>query len=189
MEGIEEFVFVSQWFINYANNIEEGWSIENAEDFDNYFIKRRSFSILNIGNRKQNYSEGDEFYEADDIYEAGTSTDFVCQTEHHILFNQSYGVPVIYFSIAEPSGKRVSLAEIWQHLKSTFAFSKDANMWSLLTEEVHPILQRPFYVFHPCHTSELVKQVKEATSPRSFFLIWLSFLSFLTVASPPPSPI
>lgn len=31
MEGIEEFVFVSQWFINYANNIEEGWSIENAE--------------------------------------------------------------------------------------------------------------------------------------------------------------
>ena len=89
--------------------------------------------------------------------------------DFHIVFSESYSVPVLYFNISHLNGSLLSLDEIW----NLFIHKKNSNMYETITQQEHPILQRPFFVLHPCHTENLLRQVMDQ-KPKKRFLFWLS---------------
>jgi ubiquitin-like-conjugating enzyme ATG10 len=89
--------------------------------------------------------------------------------DFHVVFSESYSVPVLYFNISHLDGSLLSLDEIW----NLFKHKKNSNMYETITQQEHPILQRPFFVLHPCHTENLLRQVADQSAKKRF-LFWLS---------------
>jgi len=91
------------------------------------------------------------------------------KSDFHIVFSESYSVPVLYFNISHLDGSLLSLDDIWK----LFLHKNNSNMYETITQQEHPILQRPFFVLHPCHTENLLRQVNDQ-SLKKRFLFWLS---------------
>jgi ubiquitin-like-conjugating enzyme ATG10 len=89
--------------------------------------------------------------------------------DFHVVFSESYSVPVLYFNISHLDGSLLALDDIWKLLQH----KKNSNMYETITQQEHPILQRPFFVLHPCHTENLLRQVRDQTAQKRF-LFWLS---------------
>jgi len=89
--------------------------------------------------------------------------------DFHVVFSESYSVPVLYFNISHLNGSLLSLDDIWK----LFLHKKNSNMYETITQQEHPILQRPFFVLHPCHTENLLRQVTDQSAKKRF-LFWLS---------------
>ena len=89
--------------------------------------------------------------------------------EFHVVYSDSYAVPVLYFNVSRLDGSLLSLDDVWK----LFQHQKNVNMYETITQQEHPILHRPFFVLHPCHTEDLLKKVSDQ-SPYKRFLFWLS---------------
>ncbi|CAF1451100.1 unnamed protein product [Adineta steineri] len=89
--------------------------------------------------------------------------------DFHIVFSESYSVPVLYFNISHLDGSLLSLDDVWK----LFAHKNNSNMYETITQQEHPILHRPFFILHPCHTEKLLKQVSDQSMNKKF-LFWLS---------------
>lgn len=87
----------------------------------------------------------------------------------HVVFSESYSVPVLYFNISRLDGSLLSLDEIWNRFKHR----ESSTMYETLTQQEHPILQRPFFVLHPCHTDKVLRGVADQPAKKRF-LFWLS---------------
>jgi len=85
------------------------------------------------------------------------SSPVLCQMEHHIVYSRSYSVPLLFFNICKPGGELVALNELWACVTSQNDIGQD--LWTVITQQEHPLLRRPFFHLHPCHTSELLKQI------------------------------
>lgn len=89
--------------------------------------------------------------------------------EFHVVYSESYSVPVLYFNISHLDGSLLSLDDVWK----LFMHKNTSNMYETLTQQEHPILHRPFFLLHPCHTEELLRKVADQTAKKRF-LFWLS---------------
>jgi hypothetical protein len=89
--------------------------------------------------------------------------------DYHLIYSDSYAVPVLYFNASRLDGSLLSLNEVWQ----LFPYRTETNMYETITQQEHPILHRPFYLLHPCHTERLLGQVHDQ-SAKQRFLLWLS---------------
>ena len=76
--------------------------------------------------------------------------------EYHVLYSLSYAVPVLYFTASYDSGKQLPLEDTWHHLVSRVHSSGETDGWAQVTQQEHPLLGRPFYHVHPCHTAEVM---------------------------------
>lgn len=99
--------------------------------------------------------------------------------EYHIVYNFGHSVPTLYFNAWYSSGKLLTLEEIWKRVHSQFSKQIWENKWESLTQTEHPLLGRPFFQLHPCHTAKLMGQLKPKISSNSKFLSqyiisWLS---------------
>ncbi|BFY99773.1 hypothetical protein BsWGS_02813 [Bradybaena similaris] len=97
--------------------------------------------------------------------------------EYHVLYSESYGVPVLYFNVLKPDGKRLPLEEVWKLCPSAYQSYMAENKWSTLTQQEHPISGRPYLQLHPCHTSNLMAQITsglEAGQKQNYLVTWLS---------------
>lgn len=74
--------------------------------------------------------------------------------EYHITYNHSYGVPVLCFNIWNSDGKLLSVDDAWVFCNRKYV--QDNNMYSVLTQQDHPVLQKPFLTLHPCKTQEIL---------------------------------
>ena len=75
--------------------------------------------------------------------------------EYHVVYSTSYEVPVLYFTAAFQSGKQLPLKDIWSLISDTYV-SAESDRWGLITQNEHPLLSRPFYHIHPCHTAQVM---------------------------------
>jgi len=89
----------------------------------------------------------------------------LCQMEHHVVYSRSYSVPMLFFNICKPGGELLSVDELWGCVTSHVDVGQ--NLWSVITQQEHPLLRRPFFHLHPCHTSELLKQLHPCHSRQS----------------------
>ncbi|CAG5122068.1 unnamed protein product [Candidula unifasciata] len=97
--------------------------------------------------------------------------------EYHVMYSESYGVPVLYFNVFQPDGKRLPLEEVWKLCPSTYQSYITENKWSTLTQQEHPVSGRPYLQLHPCHTSNLMAQITtglEADKKKNYLVTWLS---------------
>lgn len=99
-----------------------------------------------------------------------------CQLEHHILYSHSYSVPILYFNAYTSGGQLLSLQELWSIVSDTLKLdAASTDLWKMITQQEHPLLRRPYFHLHPCHTAELMAQLQcSHWSPMNYLLSWLS---------------
>ena len=78
----------------------------------------------------------------------------VC-VEYHIVYSDSYEVPILYFNATQSNGQQLSLDDIWKIVSKDLT-SSNPDRWSLVSQQEHPLLGRPFYHVHPCHTAKVM---------------------------------
>lgn len=99
-----------------------------------------------------------------------TTIDQNClKSEYHVIYSESYSVPVLYFNFSRLDGSLLSMDEVWQ----LFEHRNNANRYETITQNEHPILHRPFFFLHPCRTENLLKTLPNQ-SEMNRFLFWLS---------------
>lgn len=100
--------------------------------------------------------------------------------EFHVVYSVSYEVPTLYLHASYQNGKALSISDVWKLIPSIHDSSTNAK-WSLLSQQDHPILNRPFYYIHPCHTATALsavysrpKDVRTVPDNINYILTWLS---------------
>ncbi|KAG6553807.1 hypothetical protein Mapa_004724 [Marchantia paleacea] len=91
--------------------------------------------------------------------DAATLTDLTSQPSrctYHVIYNESYNVPTIYFRGYHSDGSPINWLDIKMLLPSHLAQQMDQNRWTFLTQEEHPYLHRPWFTLHPCGTSSIM---------------------------------
>nr|XP_045587118.1 ubiquitin-like-conjugating enzyme ATG10 [Procambarus clarkii] len=99
--------------------------------------------------------------------------------EYHVVYSLSHSVPTLYFNAWNSAGKLLTLEEVWGLVHSHFSEQILNNKWESLTQKEHPLLGRPFFQLHPCHTAKLMSQVKSEHQCNSrlssrYIVSWLS---------------
>ncbi|XP_048255158.1 ubiquitin-like-conjugating enzyme ATG10 [Haliotis rufescens] len=105
---------------------------------------------------------------------SSSSSSSVCQFEYHIVYSASYGVPVLYFNAYTQDGRLLSLDAVWNNVPQHYQDRFHHERWTILTQQEHPILGRPFFQLHPCHTADLMSKLDPHSCSRNYLLSWLS---------------
>ncbi|XP_047319081.1 ubiquitin-like-conjugating enzyme ATG10 [Impatiens glandulifera] len=113
--------------------------------------------------------------------------DHSCEMHHHryefhIVYSSSFRVPVLYFRAYDTDGQIMLMNEIEMDLSSDSLKLLMESKWTFITLEDHPQLNRPWYMLHPCATSEWMKLLLENDSSRDqngaklehYLVSWLS---------------
>ncbi|XP_024981490.1 ubiquitin-like-conjugating enzyme ATG10 isoform X2 [Cynara cardunculus var. scolymus] len=79
------------------------------------------------------------------------------QYHFHVVYSPSYRVPVLYFHVQNTDGQPLNLDEIKTNLPTKSAKVLLESKWTFITQQEHPYLNRPWYMLHPCGTSEWMK--------------------------------
>lgn len=87
--------------------------------------------------------------------------------EYNVIFSESYGVPVFYLCISDQAGNPLSVNEL-KILPGTTE--------QTINQVEHPLLFRPFYMVHPCKTSEFMESHKDS---QNYLICWLSTVATL----------
>lgn len=139
----EDFLSNISQFIQISDKLRDGWSIREIDGIK--FLCKRTI-----------------------VEQEG----MCISCDYHVIHNSSYSVPILYFSMTNEMGRRLSLEEMWAWLPSS---TRTDNKWSMVTGTDHPLLTTPYFHVHPCHTSTLMSSSGLDTS--SFYLLtWLSSL-------------
>ncbi|XP_050145852.1 ubiquitin-like-conjugating enzyme ATG10 isoform X2 [Malus sylvestris] len=102
--------------------------------------------------------------------------------DFHIVYSDSYRVPVLYFRGYYIDGQPLALEEIEKDLPARSSKVLLESKWTFITQEEHPYLNRPWYKLHPCGTSEWMKllflgdnsQAKNGVAVEQYLVSWLS---------------
>lgn len=96
----------------------------------------------------------------------------------HIVYSESYTVPVLYLNLFKSNGSIAKYEEIYDYFRLNKDELKICGSDLILTQQEHPILFRPFYFLHPCKTSEwmIATNLNDQGKKLNFTLKWLSFV-------------
>ncbi|CAB3223981.1 unnamed protein product [Arctia plantaginis] len=147
---LEEFLHAAQEFVKKSDEIGDGWSIkECGDDKSKTFLKK-------------------------DLYVEHTddNNSILLKMEYIIFYNLSYGVPAFSFNIWNSSGTLLSLEDV---RKMSFIQISQKDFYSVITQQEHPVFQRPYFIVHPCHTEELLATFKNKSQN-----IIVTFLGLIT---------
>jgi len=118
-------------------------------------------AAVNIDNHSINDDIGYEEILLDDTDNSclETHSSLCCRFEHHVVYSLSYQTPVLYFNCYLPDGRLMNVEELWELVPKCYYEDVQRNAWATLSQGEHPLLNRPFYFLHPCHTATLMAQV------------------------------
>lgn len=99
--------------------------------------------------------------------------------EYHIVYSLSHSVPALYFNAWYASGKLLTLQEVWERVNIQFHEQIANTKWNSLTQTEHPVLGRPFFQLHPCHTADLMNNLfrESEDTPKDlkkYLISWMS---------------
>lgn len=135
----EEFVNAAKKFIELSEKNFDSWTIHQKEnEILNTYIKKEEFV---------SYRDDDDKV-------------FIFKAEYIIFYNLSYGVPSFSFNIWDSSGKLLTLEEVRQI--SLMKISKE-DFYSVITQQEHPVMHRPYFIIHPCHTEKILSAFRHKT--------------------------
>ncbi|CAH2107981.1 unnamed protein product [Euphydryas editha] len=135
----EEFVHTAKKFIELSDKFFDSWSFhQNDNDILKTYVKKEEF----VNHR----DEGEKV--------------FLYRAEYIIFYNLSYGVPSFSFNIWNSSGTLLTLEEVRQ--MSLMKISKE-DFYSVITQQEHPVMHRPYFIIHPCNTEKILLYFKHTT--------------------------
>ncbi|GAA0167793.1 ubiquitin-protein ligase [Lithospermum erythrorhizon] len=77
--------------------------------------------------------------------------------DFHVVYNQSYKVPVLHLRAHYIGGQQLSVNVIEKDISINSGDVLGVTKSMFLTQEEHPYLNRPWCMLHPCGTSECMK--------------------------------
>ena len=109
---------------------------------------------------------------------SNSSEKTLIQAEYHIVYSDSYSVPVLYFNAHHITGQSLLHHELGLLFSSFHAATMKNQIWTTLTQVEHPILQTPFFMLHPCKTAALMSNVTPTASVKvkegTYLVQWMS---------------
>ncbi|XP_026732783.1 ubiquitin-like-conjugating enzyme ATG10 isoform X2 [Trichoplusia ni] len=128
---IEKFLVAAAEFVKVSDRIGDGWKLKQ-DNTDSYktFLRKDTFIQLEDNNISN-----------------------LLKVEYVIFYNLSYGVPSFSFNIWNSTGSLLSLDDI---RKVSAIQINEKDFYSVITQQEHPVLQRPYFIVHPCHTETLL---------------------------------
>ncbi|KAI1280569.1 Serine/threonine-protein phosphatase 2A activator [Halotydeus destructor] len=150
------------------------------------FLVKVNFEKVSIGPKgKSVVTQVEEEHEEDEhgsenITPSGQQ---VYKHEYHVVYSETYQVPVLYFNVTKQDGSYLSIEEIWSNipvclrpeppgsepLSRTNEGEKAAeesdngtlaigfqHFGHMVTQMEHPLLGLPYFMVHPCNTSRLM---------------------------------
>jgi ubiquitin-like-conjugating enzyme ATG10 len=172
----EEFNRCITQLLTISDRIADGWALCNRDAPEaTYLVKK--IMILDTDNKSDVSPAVLPLEEPlDDILEdvnviTGPSAGMLTW-EYHVLYSHSYSVPTLYFNAWTSDGRLLSLEDMWRRVHAYFQDSLQQDRWSVLTQQEHPVLRRPFYLLHPCRTAQLL-DCFQGKSP-NIVITWLS---------------
>lgn len=168
-------------FLSVSDRIKDGWTIIQANSLStcDFYLKKRISRILNVETSNSNPEECEpgnepEITDFEDPSSEDTSNFPETVTwEYHVIFSESYGVPVLYFNCWKNDGSILRYEEILSWLHSEMKSQLIENRWQSITQQEHPVLGRPFYMLHPCKTAEYLNLIQKESSVNPL-VSWLS---------------
>lgn len=157
-----------------SREVGDGWRVEGGEGEEGgLYLSKEVTRPLTLG-PTDHCSQGEELElsveEANDPSTLSAPPATTVHFQYHVLYSASYSVPLLFVQAVRENGRQLSLEEIWSAMPSCLV-DKGGPQWSTLTQAEHPILGRPFFHLHPCHTASLMAGV---THGQSYLLTWLS---------------
>jgi ubiquitin-like-conjugating enzyme ATG10 len=156
----EEFNRCITQMLTISDRLADGWTLRNNDAPEATYLVKKIF-IPNTDKKSDVSPEllpleepVDEVLE--DVNVITESGGGMLTWEYHVLYSHSYSVPVLYFNSWTNDGRLLSLEDLWNLVHSSFQDSLQENRWSVLTQQEHPVLRRPFYMLHPCHTAQFL---------------------------------
>ncbi|KAI8922088.1 hypothetical protein DFJ77DRAFT_11261 [Powellomyces hirtus] len=119
-----------------------------------------------------------------------SSRDQDINVEFHVIYSQTWQVPVMYFSAWTASGSPLSLDELKAVIKGGLPeideqFRTEYGM-PVVSQQDHPVLGVPFFTIHPCQTAALLKELTAESNDPALnpLMSWMSVMG--TVFHPLP---
>ena len=169
------FVCEARELVEMSERLGDGWELRSVRTTDGpeettYLVKKTTV-MMDFPNggppaeiKTPPDAEGLENIEDDDpaALQESRSGPVAVHFEYDVVHSPSYQVPVLYFTATYQSGKLVPLSDIWKFMSPAHV-RKDSEMeWGTVTQQEHPILCRPFYHIHPCHTATVMGTTLQA---------------------------
>ena len=119
------------------------------------------------------------------------SIDEIYTFTYHIIFSDSFAVPVLYLNVSKSSGCLLTHDELYSYYNllkpSDSQIERDPVYDLVITQQEHPILFKPFYFVHPCKTADWMSLIARANSQEedvqeklrnceNYTLTWMSFV-------------
>ncbi|XP_065657231.1 ubiquitin-like-conjugating enzyme ATG10 isoform X3 [Hydra vulgaris] len=152
---------------------QDNFVLRTSKDGDCYMV-RKSIKKVNFENEETVLTDFEESFECQSIT---SSKCYAVTFEHHILYSESFNVPVLYFVAYCHDGTMLSLESIWNLVPRQHQHAL-LEKWSFISQQEHPELGCIYYYLHPCHTSNLMKNfvcnhsIKDKF--KNYVLTWLS---------------
>nr|QSV39520.1 autophagy associated protein [Locusta migratoria] len=174
----EYFLKCTDELLGISDIINDGWIGRGSKNIaGSYYIAKtakRSCMIVKESNEAADYLEDEKLasYETDNESISTATRGKASEWEYHVLYSISYSVPVLYFNACFSDGSLFSLEQLWQLLSDNFKGALEPQKWSVLTQQEHPVLGRPFFQLHPCRTAKFLEMFEDSST--NLLITWLS---------------
>ncbi len=172
----ERYESCAREFVELSSKLGDGWELKTVKicsEPARVFLTKTTSHIIDLSSTNP-LSTSEALLdlaggasELDDIIDPAvakhTGTQHTVNVEYHIVYSDSYEVPILYFNAMQLNGKQLALDDIWKIVSTTLT-STSTDRWSLISQQEHPLLCRPFYHVHPCHTAKVMGQALSITS-------------------------
>lgn len=172
----QEFYRCITQLLTISDRLADGWMLHNNEAPEGaYLVKKITVSETDdkrhVDTRVLPLEEPlDDVLEDENVIARPTARPLTW--EYHVLYSHSYCVPMLYFNAWTADGRLLSLEDMWRRVHTNFQHSLHEDKWSVLTQQEHPVLRRPFYLLHPCRTGQILGCF-QGKSP-NIVITWLS---------------
>lgn len=197
----EEFKTACREFLKLSEKLGDTWKLRyDIQDKDAVCIHKIQYTEgvscegskgkTDCDEKSQHKEEGNENQDEEEEEPEPEDLSVVEQThmiklfttyDYHIVYSLSHSVPALYFNAWHPSGKLLTLDEVWDRVDATHKDQIISNKWGTLTQVEHPLLGQPYFQLHPCNTAKLMGQVMPepasawtSVALRTYLVSWLS---------------
>lgn len=168
--------------LSRSEKISDSWEL--CKHNQKTYLCKKILQSCCLSNTQENtgcsmeFIDGHELLDDDKATVHAVNEERMLLFEYHVIYSESYSVPVLYFNVYNRNGGLLPLEQIWDIVPAYYRERLSVDKWTFLTQTEHPYLGRPFYQLHPCHTDQLMTAVNTVEQPpesgsNNYILGWL----------------